>query len=63
MMVHGGPLASLVDTSAAAAARSAGEIPANVRASTVGMTVNYLAGLTVRTPQHQAVPQSGGKLG
>jgi uncharacterized protein (TIGR00369 family) len=42
-IVHGGAIASLIDTAAAAAAWSDAEIPANIRGTTVSLTVTYLA--------------------
>jgi uncharacterized protein (TIGR00369 family) len=42
-VVHGGAISSLIDTAAAAAAWSGAEVPEKIRASTVGLTVNFLA--------------------
>ncbi len=42
-IVHGGAIASLIDTAAAVAAWSNAEVPANVRGVTVNLTVTYLA--------------------
>ena len=42
-VVHGGAIASLIDTAAMVAAWSDAEIPAKVRGSTVSLTVTYLA--------------------
>lgn len=42
-VVHGGAISSLIDTAAAAAAWSGAEVPEKVRASTVGLTVEFLA--------------------
>jgi uncharacterized protein (TIGR00369 family) len=42
-VVHGGAVSSLVDTAAATAAWSGAEIPEKPRASTVGITVDFLA--------------------
>jgi uncharacterized protein (TIGR00369 family) len=42
-IVHGGAIASLIDTAAAAAAWSDAEVPTNVRGTTVNLTVTYLA--------------------
>jgi len=42
-VVHGGAIASLIDTTAMVAAWSNAEIPAKVRGSTVSLTVTYLA--------------------
>jgi uncharacterized protein (TIGR00369 family) len=42
-IVHGGAIASLVDTAAMVAAWSDAEVPENVRGTTVGLTVTYLA--------------------
>ncbi len=41
-VVHGGAISSLVDTAAAAAAWSGAEVPERPRASTVGITINFL---------------------
>src|SRR3954470_22733436 len=41
-VVHGGAISSLIDTAAAAAAWSGAEVPEKIRASTVGLTVNFL---------------------
>lgn len=41
-VVHGGAISSLVDTAAAAAAWSGAEVPESPRASTVGITVDFL---------------------
>jgi uncharacterized protein (TIGR00369 family) len=41
--VHGGAVASLIDTAAMVAAWSGGEVPDRLRGSTVGLTVSYLA--------------------
>ena len=41
--MHGGALSSLIDTAAAAAAWSGAEVPERPRASTVGLTVDFLA--------------------
>jgi uncharacterized protein (TIGR00369 family) len=42
-MVHGGAIATLIDTAAMVAAWSDAEIPANLRGATVSLTVSYLA--------------------
>lgn len=42
-IVHGGAIASLIDSAAAAAAWSDAEVPANVRGTTVNLSVSYLA--------------------
>lgn len=42
-VVHGGAIATLVDTAAMAAAWAGAEVPDQLRGSTVGLTVNYLA--------------------
>ena len=42
-IVHGGAIASLIDTAAMVAAWSAAELPAKLRGTTVGLTVTYLA--------------------
>jgi len=42
-VVHGGALASLVDTAAMAAAWSDAEVPEQLRGTTVGLTISYLA--------------------
>lgn len=41
--VHGGALASLIDTAATVAAWSGAEVTASTRGTTVALTVNYLA--------------------
>lgn len=41
--VHGGAIASLIDTAAMVAAWSDAEVPDTLRGSTVGLTVTYLA--------------------
>ncbi len=41
-MVHGGAIASLVDTAATAACWSTPELPENPRGSTIGFSVTYL---------------------
>src|SRR5919202_2891785 len=42
-VLHGGAISSLIDTAAAAAAWSGAEVPERPRASTVGITVDFLA--------------------
>jgi uncharacterized protein (TIGR00369 family) len=42
-IVHGGAIASLIDTAAMAAAWSSTEIPSALRSTTVSLTVAYLA--------------------
>ena len=42
-VVHGGALASLLDTTAVAAAWSSDEFPANARGTTVAMSIQYLS--------------------
>jgi uncharacterized protein (TIGR00369 family) len=42
-IVHGGAIASLIDTAAAVAAWSNAEVPTKVRGVTVNLTVTYLA--------------------
>lgn len=42
-IVHGGAIASLIDTAAAVAAWSNTEVPAKIRGVTVNLTVTYLA--------------------
>jgi uncharacterized protein (TIGR00369 family) len=42
-VVHGGAISSLIDTAAAAAAWSGAELPEQPRASTIGVSVNFLA--------------------
>jgi uncharacterized protein (TIGR00369 family) len=42
-VVHGGAISSLIDTAAAAAAWSGAEVPERIRASTIGITVEFLA--------------------
>jgi uncharacterized protein (TIGR00369 family) len=41
-VVHGGAISSLIDTAAASAAWSGAEVPERPRASTVGITVDFL---------------------
>jgi uncharacterized protein (TIGR00369 family) len=41
--IHGGALSSLIDTAAAAAAWATDDVPDRPRASTVGLTVDFLA--------------------
>jgi uncharacterized protein (TIGR00369 family) len=41
-VVHGGAISSLIDTAAAAAAWSGAEVPERIRASTVGISVEFL---------------------
>jgi uncharacterized protein (TIGR00369 family) len=41
--VHGGAVASLIDTAAMVAAWSGGEVPGQLRGATVGLTISYLA--------------------
>jgi uncharacterized protein (TIGR00369 family) len=41
--VHGGAVASLIDTAGMVAAWSGGEVPNRLRGSTVGLTVSFLA--------------------
>lgn len=42
-VVHGGAISSLVDTAAATAAWSGADVPEKPRASTVGMSIDFLA--------------------
>jgi uncharacterized protein (TIGR00369 family) len=42
-VVHGGAIASLIDSAAAAAAWSGAEVPANIRGTTVSLAITYLA--------------------
>jgi uncharacterized protein (TIGR00369 family) len=42
-VVHGGAISSLIDTTAAAAAWSGAEVPERIRASTVGISAEFLA--------------------
>ncbi|HEY7348599.1 MAG TPA: PaaI family thioesterase [Ktedonobacterales bacterium] len=42
-IVHGGAIASLIDTTAMVAAWSGAALPENARGTTVGLTVNYLS--------------------
>lgn len=42
-VIHGGAISALIDTAAAAAAWSRAEVPKRPRASTVGISVNFLA--------------------
>jgi uncharacterized protein (TIGR00369 family) len=45
-IVHGGAIASLIDTAAMVAAWSGAELPEKPRGTTVGLTVTYLAAAT-----------------
>src|SRR5215468_1314171 len=45
-VVHGGAIASLIDTTAMAAAWSGAALPEKLRGTTVGLTVNYLTAAT-----------------
>jgi uncharacterized protein (TIGR00369 family) len=45
-IVHGGAIASLIDTAAMVAAWSSGEVPEKARGTTVGLTISYLAAAT-----------------
>ena len=42
-VVHGGAIATLLDSAGAAAAWSDAEVPANIRGTTVSLAVSYLA--------------------
>jgi uncharacterized protein (TIGR00369 family) len=42
-VVHGGAISSVIDTAAAAAAWSGADVPERPRASTVGLTVDFLS--------------------
>ena len=42
-VVHGGAISSLIDTAAATAAWAGADVPERPKASTVGLTVNFLA--------------------
>ncbi len=42
-VVHGGAIATLIDTAGAAAAWSDAEVPANIRGTTVSLAISYLA--------------------
>ena len=42
-VIHGGAIATLLDSAGAAAAWSDAEVPANVRGTTVSLSVSYLA--------------------
>jgi uncharacterized protein (TIGR00369 family) len=42
-IVHGGAVGSLIDTAAMASAWSAPELPENIRGTTVGLSIQYLA--------------------
>jgi uncharacterized protein (TIGR00369 family) len=42
-VIHGGAISSLIDTAAAAAAWSGATVPERPRASTIGITVDFLA--------------------
>jgi uncharacterized protein (TIGR00369 family) len=62
-IVHGGAIASLIDTAAMVAAWSAAELPAKLRGTTVGLTVTYLAAAAAEDLQATArVLQRGRSL-
>jgi uncharacterized protein (TIGR00369 family) len=42
-VVHGGAISALIDTAAAAAAWSGADVPEKIRASTIGITVDFLS--------------------
>ncbi len=42
-VVHGGAIATLIDSAGAAAAWSDAEVPANIRGTTVNLAIAYLA--------------------
>ena len=42
-VVHGGAIATLIDTAGAAAAWSDAEVPTNIRGTTVSLAISYLA--------------------
>ena len=42
-VVHGGAIATLMDSAGAAAAWSGAEVPANIRGTTVSLSISYLA--------------------
>ncbi len=61
-VVHGGALATLLDTAAMAAAWCVAEPPASLRGSTAALTVTYLAPATGRVLATAAVLQRGRTL-
>src|SRR5260370_22635081 len=62
-VVHGGAIASLIDSAAAVAAWSGAEVSADTRGTTVGLTVNYLAAAQNEDIQATAhVLRRGGSL-
>ncbi len=61
-VVHGGALATLMDTAAMAAAWCTPEPPASLRGATASLTVTYLAPATGRVLAEAAVLRRGRRL-
>ncbi|HEY7356592.1 MAG TPA: PaaI family thioesterase [Ktedonobacterales bacterium] len=60
-VVHGGAIASLIDTTAMVAAWSGAALPEKLRGTTVGMTVNYLTAASSEDLQATASVLQRGK--
>jgi uncharacterized protein (TIGR00369 family) len=60
-IVHGGAVSSLIDTAAMAAAWSTPEVPENLRGTTVGLSVQFLAAARGRELLAQATVSRRGK--
>jgi uncharacterized protein (TIGR00369 family) len=61
--VHGGAIASLLDTAAMVAAWSDAEVPENLKGSTVNLSVNFLAPADARDVEaHASVVRRGKRL-
>ena len=62
-LVHGGAIASLVDTAAMAAAWATPELPAELKGTTVGLSLDFLrAGRGAELRAHARVLRRGGSL-
>ncbi len=59
--VHGGALASLVDTAATAASWGGAEIPDNMRGTTVGLSISYLGAARAEDTIAEAVVLRAGR--
>jgi len=60
-IVHGGAVSALIDTAAMAAAWSTPEVPENLRGTTVGLSVQFLAAARGRELLAQATVSRRGK--
>jgi uncharacterized protein (TIGR00369 family) len=60
-VVHGGAVSSLIDTAAMAAAWSTPEVPENLRGTTVGLSVQFLAAARGRELVADATVIRGGR--